>query len=169
MINANIYHKHENISNIYQKHENTSSQHKVCANHNETIELINSIIGVVIPFILMFIANVIIIKTIFKSRKNTISTLNNNNVLLRDIKFSITSISLNVSFFILNMPLSIYLVLKILIEVEEITDLNITISLSIIYYTHYGTLFYVSYLINSAFRNEFHNLIRDIRLKFVFK
>jgi hypothetical protein len=154
---ANINYQHTNETNIK------------CANHNEGIELINVIIGVVIPFSLMLISNIMIIKTIFKSRKNSISTTNalTNNLLLKDIKFSITSICLNVSFFLLNFPLSIYLVLKLVIEIEINADKNITITLSIFYYLHYGSLFYVSILINSTFRNEFFNLIREIKSKFI--
>ena len=153
MINANIYQKNESISQL-----------KVCENRNEMIELMDILVGVLIPFIIMFISNIIIINAIFKSRKNT-KLNNNNHNSFRDIRYSITSISLNVSYFLLNMPLSIYLALKILIDVDEITDLNITISLSIIYYTHFGTLFYVSFLINTLFRNEFLNLIKDIRFR----
>ncbi len=143
----------------------------VCENHNEASELINSIIGVLIPFLIMFISNIIIIKTIFKSRKNSISSTtpfnnsnnNNNNVLLKDIKFSITSICFNISFFVLNIPLSIYLAFQLVVDLDEDEKKNITISLSIIYYSHYGTLFYVSYLINSLFRNECLNLFQQIK------
>ena len=85
----------------------------------------------------------------------------NNSGRKRDIKFSITSITFNISFLILNFPF----VLSSLIP-NNILSLYQTLSLlaffSLLTYLNHGTVFFINYSINSMFIEEF-DILFNIR------
>ena len=62
---------------------------------------------VIVPFSLMTIISLLLIYTIFASRRRTGGSVLSNRNLNKDIKFSITCLALNLIFLILNLPLAI--------------------------------------------------------------
>ncbi len=98
----------------------------------------------------------LLVATIFRSRRrvaNAVSSTNNNDMkrLKRDIKFAISSFSMNLLFIILNLPLS----LMNLSIGQSLTDVYLTVYL---FYFSYGCNFYCMLATNSIFRNEFTSL-----------
>lgn len=105
----------------------------------------------IFPFILMFISTVFSLIFIYISRKNT----NHLNNLSKDIKFGITSFCLNFLFLLLNFPLQCFYILWNSIKdnvgyYDEIIDW----AFSLLFYSNYGILFYISIITNSLFRKE---------------
>jgi hypothetical protein len=73
--------------------------------------------------------------------------------LKRDIRFAISSLSMNLLFVVLNLPLS---VLNLLTG-QSLTSIYLTVYL---FYLSYGINFYVILITNSIFRNEVFALIK---------
>ena len=109
----------------------------------------------------MLITTLFTLKTIYESRKKLNNTSSSTNI--KDIKFAINSLSLNVSFFLFNIPKSVYLILDFFIQFSQF-DLYY-LPLSMMAYSHFGTLFFITLIVNSTFRNEYFNLISDIKCK----
>jgi len=76
---------------------------KIEDSDNELISWMYLIFNCVIPYVLMVLCTLLLCLTIFKSRRRTEANKN----IRRDVKFTITSISLNVAFIILTFPISI--------------------------------------------------------------
>jgi hypothetical protein len=73
----------------------------------------------------------------------------------KDIKFSITSIFLNVVFIILNLPLCV-----IYLDEDNFDKNSVSYVVSLyLFYTTYAINFYLFLVVNSSFRNEFLKLI----------
>jgi hypothetical protein len=142
-------------STIEQTPKNSTSPLE-CNNQSVLIDLLQLASSAIIPFILMLISSILIIKTLFNSRKNS---NNSNRIKKKDIKFAFTSIGLNISFFILNFPLSLYLIISYFVE----DNFTIHAFLSMLLYSHYCTLFFVSYFLNSTFKKEFLILLFEIK------
>ena len=117
--------------------------------------LFDTIHRVILPFLLMIVFSALLVATIFRSRRrvaNAVSSTNNDmKRLKRDIKFAISSFSMNLLFIILNLPLS----LMNLSIGQSLTDVYLTVYL---FYFSYGCNFYCMLLTNSIFRNEFTSL-----------
>ena len=148
------------MKNINEEMNQTSYK---CNNDSFTIYLFDLISSIIIPFTIMLIFTLLTINGIFKSRKN----INNNSVKVKDIKFAITTIALNLSFFILKFPQSFYIIFTFFIRLNETVDNLIFIPLSILVYGHYGTLFYLTFITNSSFRIEFIDIINKIKIKLI--
>ena len=112
-----------------------------CRNQSQLVNSIDIINATVLPFILMLISNILSVRTIFKSRqKGNYST----KIKKKDTRFAITSISLNISFLFLNIPLSIYLTLE---NVFNLQYYSLTfIILTFLFYSNYGSLFHVLFM-----------------------
>jgi len=113
------------------------------------IDLTNRII---IPSLLMIIFSILIIHTIFTSRSRISSNIRANRTFRKDVKFSVISIILNISFIVFNLPLSILLFL-------QNYWLYSYFSLFVfIYYTSFAANFYLIFLANSLFREGFYSI-----------
>ena len=133
----------------------------------KTLQIMDLINSTMIPFVLMIVSTTLTIKSVFDSRKKMsgstiLNKVNlNNSGRKRDIKFSITSITFNISFLILNFPF----VLSSLIP-NNILSLYQTLSLysffSLLTYLNHGTVFFINYSINSMFIEEF-DILFNIR------
>ena len=128
----------------------------ICDNKNLSVDLIDNINSSLIPFILMIVLTFFVLKTLFKSRKVTKQNENNK----KDLRFAITSISLNVSFVLLKFPHDFYSALSNIIDVDENVDSLIYTILSIMFYSHHGSIFYLTFITNSSFRKDFINSFR---------
>ena len=141
----------------YLKKTSSNTTWPKCSHPSYSIDIIDIINSSMIPFVLMLILTLLILRTIFKSRSKTTQTINK-----KDIRFAITSISLNISFLILKLPHSFFTFLEFfLTEIDESTDAFIYTLLSIFMYSHHGSLFYLTFITNTAFRKEFISLFRN--------
>ena len=150
------------LTNIDYSFENneTSGANMTCIMAEElVIDWIYVILCTFIPFIIMLISTILTLKILFQSRKNQAT---NNSLKKKDVKFAFTSILLNILFFILTFPFNFYMIIEILIEIDYFVDNIIYDSLSILYYLNYGTLFYVSYIVNTSFRREFILFLNEL-------
>ena len=109
-------------------------------------DLVNT---VVLPFVLMLIFSALLIHTILKSRLRILRMSNqqDRNRLRKDVQFAISSIALNVSFFVFNFPSSYcQMFLTEDSDMKKISDYIFYFSLSI--------NFYILLAFNSLVRNE---------------
>jgi len=111
---------------------------------------------VILPFTLMVIFSALLIGTIFRSRSRISSSVRNNRRLNRDIRFSVSSLSMNLLFVVLNLPLSVLN----LLSGQSLTSIYLTVYL---FYLSYGINFYVILLTNSIFRYETFSLFKRNR------
>lgn len=111
-----------------------------------------------IPFIIMLITS---IATIFMIRKSTRSVERVGKIdkqrKRRDIKFAITSITFNILFIILKLPILIF---YILIGLGFPENDNLLIISAIFFYSNYSINFFVHLVSNSMFRRELLILLR---------
>ena len=104
------------------------------------------------PFALMLTFSMLLIATIFKTRLKLLSFTSSNDRkrLIKDLKFSLSSIMLNLAYIFLTLPFNI----------GYITEFNDNIILYYIYYMSYCVNFLILISSNSIFRKEVFILIR---------
>ena len=116
------------------------------------LDLLNSTI---LPFLIMVLCTSVTVRRLFKSRsKTTAEAKPNTKLKQRDTKFAITSVGLNLFFFIFNLPVCVYMVLASFIFFDDVDSKLIFCAVLITYYLNFGVVFYVNILTNSIFRNE---------------
>ena len=107
-----------------------------------------------VPFLLMIIFSILLIRTIFKSRQRV--TLNDSSRqqkrLRQDIKFTISLLSMNFLFIILNTPYELYVLFPYIFS-----DYSYYI-IAYIYFSTFAINFYLFLFTNSLFRSEFISL-----------
>ena len=122
------------------------------------MDLVNCVLA---PFLLMITFSSLLIAAIFNSRR--IIHLNDSEKrikrLKRDIKFSISSLSMNLLFVILNMPIEI----EIFFSYYDNNDLYVIFNY--LYFFSYAVNFYIILFTNSQFRKEFFSLFFKNDLK----
>jgi hypothetical protein len=108
-----------------------------------------------VPFLLMIIFSILLIRTIFKSRQRV--TLNDSSRqqkrLRQDIKFTISLLSMNLLFIILNTPYELYVIFPYIFLADYSYDL-----VAYIYFSTFAINFYLFLFTNSLFRSEFISL-----------
>ena len=109
------------------------------------------LIGTLIPFAMMLICSVLLIKTIYITRKRIIhsSTAAVKRKIKRDIKFCITLVFLDVTFVVLNLPINIYFLDK------NWSNHICFLVFDDLFYLSYSVNFFVYLAVNSEFRYEF--------------
>ena len=146
---------------VLSNRNRTVDTYFVCAFKNYTEQLVTSYIDLInrlcVPLILMTCFSILLINAIFKSRRRIVSnTSNENRQLKRDIRFAVTSFSMNLLFFALNLPISV------VFFVPGIIGINIVYFSSFyFYFITYAINFYVMIATNSLFRKEFLSLYVD--------
>jgi hypothetical protein len=113
------------------------------------IDLTNRII---IPSVLMITFSILIIHTIFTSRSRISSNTRANRTFRKDVKFSIISITLNISYIVFNLPLSI------LLFFQNYWLYSFYSLIVFIYYITFAANFYLIFLANSLFREGFYSI-----------
>ena len=152
----------------YQAQENSNSSNSTeiiykCVNLEEQnivnwLDLLNSTL---LPFLIMAISTSITVTKLFKSRsKTTAEAKPNTKLKQRDTKFAITSVGLNLFFFIFNLPVCVFMVLASFIFFDDVDSKLIFCAVLITYYLNFGVVFYVNILTNSIFRNELLVILR---------
>jgi hypothetical protein len=108
---------------------------------------------IILPFSLMIIFSILLILSIFKSRNrvNINDSIRERKRLFKDIRFSISLISMNLLFILLNLPLGI---LSFFTK-DYLTFGELYVAFGYIYYLASSINFYLIFLTNSLFRKEF--------------
>lgn len=116
-----------------------------------TWALIWALVGKLIPNLLIILFTILLLKTIFKSRQRVITnyTFNQNETFRRDVKFAFTSLLLNIIFILLNVPLTI------IYYTNSIKDPNLFLFLMNLNNLSFSIDFYLIFLTNSLFREQF--------------
>jgi hypothetical protein len=170
-----IFHEYELIAK--NDSNNSSQESYVCYLNDDGIsywmDFFNS---TVFPFALMIIFTSITIKIIFDSRvklaatrrtrNRTSSIIQTNKIKVKDIKFAITCITLNVCFLILNFPVVTYSLLSVYISFNQDLDDFIYVITEFFFYVNAGLLFYINILLNSIFKNEFYKMLHSAQRNF---
>lgn len=124
---------------------------------------IDLFIGTVVPFILMILCSVLLIRTIYMTRKRIIhsTTVSAKRKVVRDLKFCVTLVLLDVIFVVLNLPI------RVNILVENWIDHTYFMILDDLYYLSFSINFFVYLAVNSEFRKEMCSMFyrRDSRRK----
>ena len=106
-----------------------------------------------IPFIFMTIPTVATVYVLFNSKRKI------SKITSRDYKFAITSICLNIWYFLLNLPITLVFLIESYIEMDEETNNLVYVITDMLYHINYGSLFYINCFVNSVFQNEFFAII----------
>ena len=124
----------------------------------------------IIPFSFMIMFTSLTLKSIFASRKRTFSMQNNqfhkfnstSSSRAKDIKFAITSVTLNVIFLILNIPFCIFAIAfsHVIKLIDSDIDYFFYVLTLFFNYINFGTAFFINFAVNSIFRKEFLSLFR---------
>ena len=125
-----------------------------CSSHVVWVDTVEILHQVLIPFLLMILFTCLTSRFVFKSRKIT----NNTKTIKNDLKFTISSISINILFLIFNFP---HFLLYMIKEYSSLFDDSINlfkILQSFSYFLLYLNListFFINYVVNSIFKKEF--------------
>jgi hypothetical protein len=123
---------------------------------NQVFSLMDLINLFLIPFSLMCLTSILLIGSIIKSRIRVLKSITRKDkkLFLKDVKFLISTILINIFFIIFNLPICIAWVL----DIPNLTDsYNLLI---FFYYLSFSINFYILLGFNSIFRNEFFILIK---------
>lgn len=112
--------------------------------------------GTVLPFVIMFVTSLIMIKALRDSRRQieAIGTSGGNRK-RREIKFAVTSLAFNGSFVVLKMPLLVCL--SVGLTVVDFYFLQVAVFL---FYLNFSLGFFVHFIVNSVFRKELFIVFR---------
>ena len=124
------------------------------------VRFINVFQQFLIPFSLMFLFTLLSIRTIFSSRK---AASNNSSITKsRDMKFAVSSITINILFLIFSSPLfTLFLINDYSNLFENQSDLYKLIQALFYFLSYFNSTsnFFASYYSNSLFKKEFETLI----------
>ena len=126
------------------------------------MDLFNS---TVVPFILMLILSIALIYIVRRSRHRvnrvkrmsilSVQSSSNTQSARRDNRLAVSVISLNIIFFVLNLPIVIFNIFSVNSEPSDL----INYSVYVLYYTNYAIGFYAQLIVNIDFRNAFLKLL----------
>ena len=116
---------------------------------------LDAVNSVLIPFVLMLIATTMLIIRIFQSRKRLSSSSRGNKSFRKDVRFSATSVLLNLVYIGLCAPFQIYIFLP-----DFYDNKQLFFALDYLYFLNYALDFYLIFATNSLVRNEFFQLVK---------
>ena len=117
---------------------------------------------IIAPFILMMIFTIFTLISLFNSRRKNRSS---STIKSKDIKFAITSLSLNLLFFIFGFPVGLYLILQNEIQYDIYINQFLLKLFLPLFYINYSDLFLISIIANSIFREELLLILNELKLK----
>lgn len=121
-----------------------------------TLQWMDFFNSTIVPFIFMIFLSIALIHIVRASRLRVHSNgSSSSSHSKRDNRFAISVISLNLIFFILNMPIVIYDLISVSTQTSELFGFLV----EFMYYSYYASSFYVQFLVNSEFRREFLKLL----------
>ena len=112
--------------------------------------------GNILPFVIMFVSSLATIKLLRDSRKqmNLIGTVADKRK-RRDAKFAVTSLAFNVLFIVLKLPF----VICFSIGYVSVSNMYLQTS-SLLFFIYHSSSFFIHFVSNILFRNEFFLLFR---------
>jgi len=138
-----------NTTNKFITNYNTNENFE-CVSKSFKGPLLWTVYGKIIPYSLMITFTILLISSIFKSRNRVITNYTNiqNETFKRDVKFAFTSLSINVIFILLNLPASIIFLFAKSYPILYLMFLYL-------YLFSFSINFYLLFIFNSLFRDEF--------------
>jgi hypothetical protein len=145
---------------------NNVTNQTICLDYAfETAYWMNFFGSLIVPFCLLIFFTVALIVYIKKSRRRVnVAVVSSGNRFIvetsRDTKFVVTSLTLNLIFLILNLPLAVYEILNTLVHLSPEVNLfliNLTVTLWNVFY---ASDFYVQLAVNSIVRDQFLVLMK---------
>ena len=119
------------------------------------VEFINLSQEFLIPFFLMLLFTLLTIRTVFNSR----AASSNNTSKSKDMKFAVSSITINILFLLLSSPYFILLLIKdysdLFVNISDLFELLEAISY-FLYYIYSVIFLFINYYSNSMFKKEFN-------------
>jgi hypothetical protein len=155
---------YRNLIETNSTSNNTTITIKTCtyktAEQLMIISIMDTINRVLIPFSLMFISSFLLIYCLFKSRTRIVENFlaEENKTFYTEIRLATVSISLNLIFLFLNMPVCVISLFP------NIANENIFLYSYYLFYFSYAINFYILLLSNSLFRDEFLNLFKKTKI-----
>lgn len=162
-INANY--EYENLKNDSNE-SNTSPISCSIMNDEVNMFWMDIISTTILPFCLMLFFSLVTIVNLCKSRHRIRRvSLSNRKLSLKtkDIKFSIISILLNVTFLSVNLPLTIFNLYTSYVDIDSDLYDFLYVLLMNIFYSYFATNFFLNLIFNSIFRDEFLNMFSEIK------
>ena len=145
---------------------NTNKSESSCIifNPDGLIDWLDLFISTLIPFVIMSVSNGTMLIKIFNSRKRLHLISHDVSIKIRDIKFAITSITLNFLFFTFNFPITFFFLSDNFFQLksDDLIEL-IDIIVSLIFYLNFSVIFFISFLSNNFFRKEFFVIVNKIK------
>ena len=150
------------FSLFINQNNNHNNNEIITCGFNDTLSHFDSILSyfdmfnrVLMPFILMLLSSILLVSTIYKSRKRVIQNYNkmDNKIFKKDLKLAFTSLILNFFYVLLNLPISIN-------DIINFNDPAYFLSLYS-FYASYSDNFYLLLFSNFIFRQEFYNLFKN--------
>lgn len=143
-----------------------SSTSKICDFHSIRKDLLDwlEMGNVLVSFVSMTLTSIVTVGFIFKSRRRlkSLPKIQALKSQIRDVKFAVTSISLNVFFLLTNAPIPIYSLYDTYFELNERENgLKYFIETLVVFlwYFYYACNFYLQLIVNSLVRAEFFMLL----------
>jgi hypothetical protein len=166
-------------NNNYDNQTNTTTNIIYDCDFDKSVrlDLMDVFDGSVLPFSLMILFTILMLRTVFTTRKKTRSnhnktitsskTKNNkkqtktpaSTAKQKDIRFAMISVTLNIMFFVLTFPFYLFDLLTNFMQLDSYVSDFISSILFFFIYLNYGLLFYINILVNKMFRDEFYLLV----------
>ena len=125
-------------------------------------ELMNLFQGCLIPLSLVFLFTLLTIRSVFNSRKQSSIINSSTTVKSRDIKFAISSITINIIYLTISFPFYLLLLIKdysiVFADLDNLYKMLNSISFFFLYIGLTLT-FFINYFVNSMFRKEFETFL----------
>ena len=120
----------------------------------QTLFLMDLFNSTLVPFVFMIVLSGALIRGINEARKRTGVT--NTNTQMRDQRFAITTVSLNLIFLLLNLPVVVFNILaSYLTSIEpDLYALLFVIIVGVCYHSYFAISFFIQFGVNSMFRDE---------------
>ena len=149
----------------------TNAIFKMCASYDDTLltsDIISHIMRTLLPVVLEFILNTILITKLIRSRKN----LNVQRSLYRDYKFAFTIVILNVTFLVTQTPFMVAILYEHLldfyshknfIEPRQLILANFWLVITGVFASYmFGSIFFVNLIFNRIFKKELFQATHDL-------
>jgi hypothetical protein len=154
-ISLTVESEYQTIFIINNKTNQTELVHKCYYNNSfEGLSWFDFFWSAFIPFSLMLAFSSISVINLFQSRLSA-----SNRLSPRDIRFAYVTLSFNLIFLILNFPIALYDLVSNYIYIDSAISSIIYLIVFILNDTFCGIFFYLNFMTNSLFKNEFFKLI----------
>lgn len=149
------------VESIFDPYENRTELYCTSSTFNmELTDVTSTVLRTFIPFVTMLLFNILIAKKMMGSKAKIAAS---GKSLRRQYQFTITVIGMNGFFLILNLPLSIYFIIKYFgIKYLAIIGEFVYAIVYCLSTLHYASLFFICIFCNSIFLNE---LLVTLRIK----